>query len=85
MYMIPKSLVRLVIGWGSESVPLIKNKHGKVLHTLGTSNCPDEMSKVLKTYKVGPKNQLSNEKNLGWLGYIGDYTTQFYWDYSKQL
>ena len=21
---------------------------------------------------------LSNEKNLGWLGYIGDYTTQLY-------
>ena len=21
---------------------------------------------------------MSNEKNLGWLGYIGDYTTQLY-------
>ena len=24
---------------------------------------------------------VSNEKNLGWLGYIGDYTTQLYRDY----
>ena len=23
---------------------------------------------------------VSNEKNLGWLGYIGDYTTQLYRD-----
>ena len=28
---------------------------------------------------------LSNEKNLGWLGYIRDYTTQLYRDYSKPL
>ena len=28
---------------------------------------------------------LSNEKNLGWLGYIGDYTTQLYRDYNKPL
>ena len=28
--------------------------------------------------------QVSNEKNLGWLGYIGDYTTQWYRDdYNK--
>ena len=26
---------------------------------------------------------LSNEKNLGWLGYIGDYTTQLYRDYNE--
>ena len=29
--------------------------------------------------------QMSNEKNLGWLGYIGDYTTQLYRDYNKPL
>ena len=29
--------------------------------------------------------QLSNEKNPGWLGYIGYYTTQLYRDYNKQL
>ena len=29
--------------------------------------------------RLGPI--LSNEKNLGWLGYIGDYTTQLYRDY----
>ena len=26
---------------------------------------------------------LSHEKNPGWLGYIGDYTTQLYRDYNK--
>ena len=30
-------------------------------------------------------NHLSNEKNPGWLGYIGDYTTQLYRDYYKPL
>ena len=28
---------------------------------------------------------LSNEKSSGWLGYIGDYTTQLYGDYNKPL
>ena len=28
---------------------------------------------------------LSNEKNLRWLGYIGDYTTQIYRDYNRPL
>ncbi len=28
---------------------------------------------------------LSNEKKPGWLGYIGDYTTQLYRDYNKPL
>ena len=27
--------------------------------------------------------EVSNEKNPGCLGYIGDYTTQLYGDYSK--
>ena len=26
---------------------------------------------------------MSNEENLGCLGYIGDYTTQFFGDYNK--
>ena len=25
----------------------------------------------------------SNEKGTGWLGYVGDYTTQLYRDYNK--
>ena len=33
--------------------------------------------------KEGQEAQLSNEKNLGWLGYIGDYTIQLYRDYNK--
>ena len=28
---------------------------------------------------------MSNEKNPGWLGYIGDYTLQLYRDYNKPL
>ena len=30
-------------------------------------------------------NHLSHEKNPGWLGYIGDYTTQLYRDYNRPL
>ena len=28
---------------------------------------------------------MSHEKNPGWLGYIGDYTTQLYRDYNRPL
>ena len=31
------------------------------------------------------KCQVSNEKNPGWLGYVGDSTTQLYRDYNKPL
>ena len=34
----------------------------------------------LRLYPLG-----SNEKKPGWLGYIGDYTTQVYRDYNKPL
>ena len=30
-------------------------------------------------------SSMSNEKHPGWLGYIGDYTTQVYRDYNKPL
>ena len=30
-------------------------------------------------------NQVSHEKNLDWLGYIGDYTTQLYGDFNKPI
>ena len=30
-------------------------------------------------------NTIEQWKNLGWLGYIGDYTTQLYMDYNKPL
>ncbi len=30
-------------------------------------------------------SQLSHEKNPGWLGYLGDYTTQLYRHYNKPL
>ena len=30
-------------------------------------------------------SHLSNEKNLGWLGFIRDYTTQLYRDYNERL
>ena len=29
--------------------------------------------------------QLSHEKNPGWIGFIGDYTIQLYGDYNKLL
>ena len=29
------------------------------------------------------KHQVSHEKKTGWLGYIGDYTTQIFRDYNK--
>ena len=29
--------------------------------------------------------QVNLEKNTGWLGYIGDYTTQLYRDYNEPL
>ena len=32
-----------------------------------------------------PWSHLSNEKNLDWLGYTRDYTTQLYRDYNKPL
>ena len=35
--------------------------------------------------KLGGSSHLSHEKNPGWLGYIGDYTTQLYRDYNKPL
>ena len=44
---------------------------------------------VLWMHRVGqdgsPKNYMSHEKNPGWLGYIGDYTTQLYKDYDRPL
>ena len=41
-----------------------------------------------KGHVLTPNCQVSNEKNPGWLGYIGDYTTQLsqlYRDYNKPL
>jgi len=40
-------------------------------------------SGVSKEVGTCPSFQLSNEKNPGCLGYIGDYTTQLYRDYYK--
>ena len=41
----------------------------------------DRITPIYKPWK----GHLSNEKNPGWLGYIGDYTTQLYRDYNKPL
>ena len=43
------------------------------------------VSKTDRTKIPGGHFQLSNEKNPGWLGSIGDYTTQLYRDYKKPL
>ncbi len=40
---------------------------------------------ILQVAHLGKGKDLSNEKNPGWLGFKGDYTTQFYGDYNKPL
>ncbi len=40
---------------------------------------------LLVSRRISFFSQLSNEKDLGWLGYIGNYTTQLYRDYNKPL
>ena len=37
---------------------------------------------IFNPYKL---RHMSNEKNPGWLGYIGDETTQLYRGYNKPL
>ena len=34
-------------------------------------------------YPIEIKYNMSIEQNPGWLGYIGDYTTQLCWGYNK--
>ena len=43
------------------------------------------MQKVRVQGFIWAKHYVSNEKNPGCLGYIGDYTTQLYRDYNKPL
>ena len=38
-----------------------------------------------ETQRPRPRTQMSNEKNLGWLGYIGDYITQLHRALSKEV
>ena len=42
-------------------------------------------SEIPSKSKSHAGNHLSNENNLGCLGYFGDYTTQLYRDYNKPL
>ena len=44
----------------------------------------DMLGCVERLYEMGDIH-MSHEKNPGWLGYIGDYTTQIYRDYNKPL
>ena len=54
--------------------------------TLITKDPKTESSGHAKSYKFSKSgSHVSNEKNLGWLGYIGDYTAQLYWDFNKPL
>ena len=46
---------------------------------------PETSGVLTKRSSLHNINELSNEKNLGWLGYIWDYTTQLYRDYNKPL
>ena len=54
---------------------------------LEEANVIDELFLLSLNLLVGTTmgEQVSNEKNLGWLGHIGDYTTRFYRDYNKPI
>ena len=47
-----------------------------------TSRQADPVLPGLDVCCIRDQTHLSNDKNLGWLGYIGDYTTQLYRDYN---
>ena len=51
----------------------------------GTWEIPNWLSQKSSWVFVCWYTQLSNEKNLGWLDYIGDYTTQLYGDFNTPL
>ena len=40
---------------------------------------------TLTSFWVWKKKHVSNGKNSGYLGYVGDYTTQLYEDYKNPL
>ncbi len=40
---------------------------------------------VTTTIPPQKKNKMSNEKKTGCLGYVRDYTTQFFGDYNQPL
>ena len=42
-------------------------------------------SRPIQSSQQKPLKDMSHEKTTGWLGYIGDYTTQLYRDYNKPL
>ena len=49
----------------------------------GHRGCQGQLAAFLEQQKS--KYHLSSVQNLGWLGYIGGYTTQLYRDYSKPI
>ena len=63
----------------------ISSREGKadvICYSASISACERPGSFTVNTWGT---TQLSYEKNLGWLGYTGDYTTQLYGDYNKPL
>ena len=72
-----------VIDYGCIHVKFLLRRTIKSRHRKGTIEDPVFKAAVYPWESIfvrmisGP-NQLINEKNLGWLGYIGDETTQFY-------
>ena len=54
-------------------------------HGVSTGEAELPSAFLLIVTKAKLEIYLSNEKNLGWLGYVGDYTTQLYRDYNKPL
>ena len=64
---------------------------GMVKNVTRTQGLSDPQKKMKRSRIESPgiiisnQNHMSNEKNLGWLGHIGDYTTQLYRAYNKPL
>ena len=63
-----------IVAWHKIRAIFLQQKHWWKLTTLRTA--AGEIQDLIN---------MSNEKRPGWLGYIGDYTTQVYRDYNKPL
>ena len=55
------------------------------LSVLSTSPVVQDFEPSTVGFVLVCPSHLSNEENPGWLGCIGDYTTQLYRDSNKQL
>ena len=70
-----------ILGADSETSPVVffQKKIGQIFSDSGSTT-----AKRFRGLGQISKGHMSNEKRApGWLGYIGDYTTQVYRDYNK--